>query len=78
MGPPPRQALRRRRQVRRATRSSSPTGGQTGSSTTSRSKPEKLDPAVVEMFEAVAGAKGGALIVYGWTMAEDLVKLGKR
>ncbi len=42
------------------------------------SKPEKLDPAVVQMFEAVPVAKGGAMIVYGWTMAEDLVKLGKR
>lgn len=42
------------------------------------SKPEKLDPAVVKMFEAVPVDKGGAMIVYGWTMAEDLVKLGKR
>ncbi|HSL75040.1 MAG TPA: hypothetical protein VK853_11255, partial [Ilumatobacteraceae bacterium] len=42
------------------------------------SKPEKLDPAVVEMFEAVPVAKGGVMVVYGWTMAEDLVKLGKR
>jgi hypothetical protein len=41
-------------------------------------KPEKLDPAVVEMFDAVPFAKGGAMIVYGWTMAEDLLKLGKR
>jgi hypothetical protein len=42
------------------------------------SKPEKLDAEVVEMFEAVPAAKGGAMIVYGWTMAEDLLKLGKR
>ena len=42
------------------------------------SKPEKLDPAVVEMFENVPVAKGGVMVVYGWTMAEDLVKLGKR
>ena len=42
------------------------------------SKPDKLDPAVVEMFDAVPVAKGGAMIVYGWTMAEDLLKLGKR
>jgi hypothetical protein len=42
------------------------------------SKPDKLDSAVVKMFEAVPVAKGGAMIVYGWTMAEDLVKLGKR
>jgi hypothetical protein len=42
------------------------------------SKPEKLDPSVVEMFEGVPADKGGAMIVYGWTMAEDLVKLGSR
>lgn len=42
------------------------------------SKPDKLDPAVVEMFDAVPVAKGGVMIVYGWTMAEDLVKLGNR
>ena len=41
-------------------------------------KPEKLDPAVVSMFDHVPAAKGGSLVVYGWTMAEDLVKLGKR
>jgi hypothetical protein len=42
------------------------------------SKPEKLDPAVVAMFRAVPVSKGGAMVVYGWTMAEDLVKLGRR
>ncbi len=42
------------------------------------SKPDKLDADVVEMFNAVPVKKGGAMIVYGWTMAEDLVKLGKR
>ena len=42
------------------------------------SKPDKLDPDVVEMFKAVPVSKGGAMIVYGWTMAEDLLKLGKR
>ena len=42
------------------------------------SKPDKLDAAVVEMFKAVPVSKGGAMIVYGWTMAEDLLKLGKR
>ncbi|MFT6811862.1 MAG: hypothetical protein ACJASK_000479, partial [Ilumatobacter sp.] len=41
-------------------------------------KPDSLDSEVVAMFEAVPVAKGGAMIVYGWTMAEDLVKLGKR
>ena len=42
------------------------------------SKPDKLDAEVVAMFGAVPAAKGGAMVVYGWTMAEDLVKLGKR
>jgi hypothetical protein len=42
------------------------------------SKPDKLDPAVVDMFRTVPASKGGAMVVYGWTMAEDLVKLGKR
>lgn len=42
------------------------------------SKPDKLDADVVEMFGAVRPAEGDAMIVYGWTMAEDLVKLGAR
>lgn len=42
------------------------------------SKPDKLDPEVVAMFDDVPVKKGGVMIVYGWTMAEDLLKLGKR
>lgn len=42
------------------------------------SKPDKLDAAVVKMLSAVPVAKGGAMIVYGWSMAEDLLKLGAR
>ncbi|MFK8024453.1 MAG: hypothetical protein AB8G26_10880 [Ilumatobacter sp.] len=38
----------------------------------------KLDGDLVEMMSAVPAGKGGAMVVYGWTMAEDLVKLGKR
>jgi hypothetical protein len=41
-------------------------------------KPEAVDPARRELFAKVAANKGGALVVYGWTMAEDLVKLGSR
>jgi hypothetical protein len=41
-------------------------------------KPEKIDPAVAEMFGTVEVESGAAMIVYGWTMAEDLVKLGAR
>ncbi len=42
------------------------------------SKPDKLDPAIVDMFAAVPASKGGVMVVYGWSMAEDLLKLGKR
>ncbi len=42
------------------------------------SKPDKLDADVVSMFEPVKKATGGAMVVYGWTMAEDLVKHGQR
>ena len=41
-------------------------------------KPEAVDPTKQELFAKVPTAKGGTLIVYGWTMAEDLVKLGAR
>lgn len=41
-------------------------------------KPETVPPALTKMFKAVPVAKGGCLIVFGWTMAEDLVKLGRR
>ncbi len=41
------------------------------------SKPDAVDPARQELFADVPD-DGGALIVYGWTMAEDLVKLGVR
>jgi hypothetical protein len=41
-------------------------------------KPEKLDPAVVALFDPVPAAAGGSIVIYGWTMAEDLLKLGKR
>jgi hypothetical protein len=40
-------------------------------------KPERLDTEHVELF-AQLPRRGGAMIVYGWTMAEQLVKLGKR
>jgi hypothetical protein len=40
--------------------------------------PEKLDGELVGMMSKIPVKKGGAMVVYGWTMAEDLVKLGKR
>lgn len=52
--------------------------GQSGFLDHETSKPEKVDPDVLEMFAAVDAAKGDAMVVYGWTMAEDLVKLGQR
>lgn len=42
------------------------------------SKPDAVDPARRELFATMPADAGGALIVYGWTMAEDLVKLGAR
>jgi hypothetical protein len=52
--------------------------GQSGFLDFESTKPDKLDPDVVSMFDAVTSATGGVMIVYGWTMAEDLVKHGQR
>jgi hypothetical protein len=41
-------------------------------------KPEKVKPDVAAMFATVDPKKSGSLIVHGWVMAEDLVKLGAR
>ncbi|CAN5821479.1 hypothetical protein BH20ACT4_BH20ACT4_08760 [soil metagenome] len=41
-------------------------------------KPEKIAGDVMAMFKDVNPADGGAMIVYGWVMAEQLVKLGSR
>jgi len=54
------------------------TNGQSGFIDHESSKPEKIDPAVATMFATVSAAKGGSLIVHGWVMAENLVKLGAR
>jgi len=53
------------------------TNGQKGFIDHEAHKPETLDPAQVALFKSVP-KNGGALVVYGWTMAEDLVKLGAR
>jgi hypothetical protein len=42
------------------------------------SKPDKVDPDLAAMFAKVPVRDGGVMVVYGWTMAEDLVKLGSR
>jgi hypothetical protein len=39
-------------------------------------KPEKLDEAVVGLFNGLQPAKGDVLIACGWAMAENLLKLG--
>jgi hypothetical protein len=41
-------------------------------------KPHKTLTEVASQFDDVDITKGGALIVHGWTMAEDLAKLGSR
>ncbi|MBV1894330.1 MAG: hypothetical protein KUG57_09805, partial [Ilumatobacteraceae bacterium] len=56
----------------------SKSGGQSGFLDHESSKPEKLNADVSSLFEVVPVKRGGVMVVYGWTMAEDLVKLGKR
>ena len=41
-------------------------------------KPEKIAASTKGLFEGVDASPGGVLIAYGWTMAEDLAKLGAR
>lgn len=53
-------------------------GGQSGFLDHLSLKPEKIAADVAELFKTVKADKGGALIAHGWTMAEDLLKLGKR
>ncbi|MEZ5216762.1 MAG: hypothetical protein R2715_09285 [Ilumatobacteraceae bacterium] len=52
--------------------------GQDGFFDHESSKPEKLDPEFVALFDGVDAESGSSLVIYGWTMAEDLVKLGAR
>lgn len=42
------------------------------------SKPENIDADLVSLFSGVNPKKGAVLVVHGWTMAEDLAKLGAR
>ena len=42
------------------------------------SKPDKVASEVAALFTDVNDADGGVLIVHGWTMAEDLAKLGRQ
>ena len=52
--------------------------GQSGFLDFESSKPEKLDADVVALLGEVNQAAGDVMVVYGWTMAEDLVKHGQR
>jgi hypothetical protein len=52
--------------------------GQEGFLDFETAKPDAVDADLSEMFSGVAVAKGGSMVVYGWTMAEDLVRLGRR
>lgn len=54
------------------------TNGQSGFVDHDSLKPERISPEIQAQFATVNVKKGGALIVHGWSMAEDLVKLGKR
>jgi hypothetical protein len=52
--------------------------GQDGFIDYESTKPDAVDASRQELFAKIPANKGGALVVYGWTMAEDLVKLGSR
>jgi hypothetical protein len=52
--------------------------GQSGFLDFETSKPESIRADDAALFQTLDHAKGGVLVVHGWTMAEDLVKLGKR
>ena len=54
------------------------TNGQSGFLDHESLKPEKIKPEVAALFAGVDPKKGGSLVVHGWVMAEDLVKLGAR
>ena len=41
-------------------------------------KADKISADLRSLFDSVKPAKGGSLVAHGWTMAEDLVKLGAR
>lgn len=53
-------------------------GGQDGFIDFVSTSPDDIDPDVRALFRDVAVDAGGVMIVYGWVMAEKLVKLGAR
>lgn len=52
--------------------------GQSGFLDHVSSKPDKIPADIGGMFSEVKPESGGSLIIHGWTMAEDLLKLGRR
>ena len=54
------------------------TNGQSGFLDHETLKPEKIKPELAALFATVNPKKGGSLVVHGWVMAEDLLKLGAR
>ncbi|HEY7627394.1 MAG TPA: hypothetical protein VH761_10015, partial [Ilumatobacteraceae bacterium] len=52
--------------------------GQTGFLDHEALKPDKIKPELAALFNGVNAKKGGSLVVHGWVMAEDLLKLGMR
>lgn len=52
--------------------------GQSGFLDHVSSKPDKIAADIAAMFSEVRPEAGGSLIIHGWTMAEDLLKLGRR
>ena len=76
LGPSPRQAFRRRGRPTTSRRSCARRRVRRASSTTSHAKPEKIEAGVDGDVRRRRRRSGGTLVVYGWTMAEDLVKLG--
>lgn len=52
--------------------------GQQGFVDHESSKPDKIAADAAALFSAVKVDNGGSLILHGWVMAEDLVKLGAR
>ena len=52
--------------------------GQSGFLDHVSSKPDKIAADIAGMFSEVKPEAGGSLIIHGWTMAEDLLKLGRR
>ena len=51
--------------------------GQSGFLDFESSKPGKAPADVTALFKNVSAKKSGALVVHGWTMTENLLKLGK-